>query len=109
MGVQMDVQKYLNEDLKFIENLMSELNENIWEWSSKQVSDKTDVMFATFHSRFTVEDFLIRHLKVTGTTEISLKDFLSKRSQVRNDLDNVLMMSVDDPIKYATVSKLILG
>jgi hypothetical protein len=85
------------EDLKFIENLVNELDDNIAKWSSEKVFDKTNVMFVAFHNRFAVEDFLIRHARPTAEMQVVLKDFLRARSKFRDHLETILILQIADP------------
>jgi len=101
-----NVQKYLAEDLNFIENLMSELRDNITKWPSTKILDKTDVLFATFHKRFTTEDFLLRHLSTTANSQDTLREFLNLRSKVRENLDNILVLRIDDPAYRTAIARL---
>ncbi|CAN5574560.1 hypothetical protein BH11CYA1_BH11CYA1_20860 [soil metagenome] len=94
---------YMNDDLRFIDNLLDVLNLHINEWDSDKVLEKADDVFTAFKRRFGLEDFLIRRIKPTVSMQVTLKEFLKKRQEFRNELDNILLLHVDEPdFKTAT-------
>ncbi len=93
----MDVKNYMNEDLKFIKSLIRELHQNITEWSTDKVLDKTDAMFHAFHKRFALEDFIFGQVKPTGVMKNSLEQFLKIRRTFQEKLEKILLLNVDEP------------
>jgi hypothetical protein len=101
----MDVKLYMNDDLKYIENLVGDLYNNITIWPSEKVLEKTSAMFGAFHKRFALEDFLLIHVKQTVAMQETVKGFLQKRTNFRENLENMLMLHVDEPDFRAAIGK----
>jgi len=93
----MDIKAYMNSDLKFIDGLVRELEENTTTWSTDKVLEKSGEMFDAFYRRFGLEDFLLKHVKPTAEMLPSLKKFLKVRNHFRETLENILMLHVDEP------------
>jgi hypothetical protein len=93
----MNVKNYMNEDLKFIDDLVIELNANISKWDSDKVLEKAGDMFDAFHKRFALEDFILRRVKRSVDMQKNMKTFLKIRGSFRENLENILMLHVDEP------------
>ncbi len=93
----MDVKSYMNSDLKLIDGLVGELQDNITTWPSDKVLEKSGEMFDAFYRRFGLEDFILRHVKITSEMLPPLKNFLKVRIHFRENLENILMLHVDEP------------
>jgi len=93
----MDVKSYMKSDLRFIDNLVGELQDNITTWPSEKVLEKSGEMFDAFYKRFGLEDFLLRHVKPSPEMMPTLKKFLQVRNHFRENLENILMLHVDEP------------
>jgi hypothetical protein len=87
----------MSEDLEFTGSLVSELQQNIKEWSIEKIIDRIDVMFHAFHKRFALEDFIFNHVKPTGVMKNSLEQFLKIRRAFRKRLENILLLNIDEP------------
>ncbi len=99
----------MSEELTFLQNLVTELDDNITIWFPDTILDKTDVMFAAFNNRFAIEDFLIRHAKPTAKMKVALKKFLKIRMKFREDLETFLIVGVEDPNLHTAVGILRLA
>ncbi len=93
----MDIKAYMEDDLNFIDGLVSELEANIAKWPSEKVLDRSSEMFDAFYRRFALEDFLLRHIKPSAEMQAPLKKFLGIRGEFRANLENILMLHVDEP------------
>ncbi len=93
----MDVQSFMNDDLRFIEGLVADLNSNITKWPSDKVLEKTNDMMHAFNKRFAFEDLLFCHIKTTASMQKELKLFLANRTGFRQSLEKILMLDVDEP------------
>ena len=99
----------MSEDLKFLQNLVTELDDNIAIWFPDKILDKTDVMFAAFNNRFAIEDFVIRHAKPTAKMQVALKKFLRMRMKFREALETFLIVGVEGPNLHIAVGILRLA
>jgi hypothetical protein len=93
----MDVKAYMDDDLNFIDGLVSELEANINKWPSEKVMDRSKEMFDAFYRRFALEDFLLKHIKPSAEMQAPLKKFLDIRGEFRANLENILMLHIDEP------------
>ena len=82
----MDVKAYMDDDLNFIDGLVSELEANINKWPSEKLMDRSKEMFDAFYRRFALEDFLLKHIKPSAEMQAPLKKFLDIRGEFRANL-----------------------
>jgi len=87
----------MNSGLKLIDGLVGDLQDNITTWPSDKVLEKSGEMFDAFYRRFGLEDFILRHVKITSEMLPPLKNFLKVRIHFRENLENILMLHVDEP------------
>ncbi len=73
---KLDIKAYMMENLNFIDGLVQELEKNTKRWSSDKVLEKSGDMIEAFHKRFSLEDFLLRHVSPSKEMQIALSGFL---------------------------------
>jgi hypothetical protein len=93
------------ENLNFIDGLVQELEKNTKRWSSDKVLEKSGDMIEAFHKRFSLEDFLLRHVSPSKEMQIALSGFLKLRNKFRENLEDILMLHVDEPDFLTEISK----
>lgn len=101
----MNVKYFMNDDLKFIDDLVTALSAHITKWDSDKVLQKAGDMFDAFHKRFALEDFILRRVKRTAAMQANMQKFLKVRRDFRETLENILMLHVDEPDFKTAIGK----
>ena len=93
----MDIKEFMDKDLQFIKDVVQELSDNITTWDTDKVFEKAKEMFDLFSCRFSLEDSLLCQMTCSTDVKLGIKNFLKRRREFRERLEDILELHADDP------------
>lgn len=103
----MDVKEYMQRDFQLLEKRVADVAKAYEHQDPGKTMEKSTEMFDAFNRRFSLEDFLLGKIAVKPSMESSRKTFLTKRREVRERLEDMLMLHVSEPDFFKEIQKIL--
>lgn len=105
----MNIFQYFEEEHKFIEERLSELEKNYKNWPAERVFVRATKMFDAIRKHFEKQESLIlRAIEDIPALQKSVKDCLADRKQIQDSIDDLVMDHIDSSEFRGNLSKLLV-
>jgi hypothetical protein len=104
-----DIFQYFRDDDKNIEEKLVKLIEQYPNWSFDQVLEESQKIFAAIKDHYhKKEPVLIKHLGHIKNLRANLKEFCKQRDAIDNEIENLVMIHVNEPVYKRSLQALLL-
>jgi len=93
----MDVNEYMYRDLELLRKRVNDVAAAYKHHATALTLEKSKVMFEAFRRRFGLEDFIFSRFEPTADMSLIIRGMLRKREELRERLEDMLMLHVNEP------------
>jgi hypothetical protein len=92
----MDVNEYMYRDLELLRKRVNDVAAAYANHATALTLEKSKAMFEAFRRRFGLEDFIFSKFEPTAEMSLIIKRMLAKRRELRERLEDMLMLHVNE-------------